>query len=149
MDFNLAQLNVGRFRLPADHPDNAEFVDNLDHVNAIAESRPGFVWRFTGEGNNALDVQAFDDPNVALNMSVWTDLDSLVAFVYHNRDHHEIMRRRREWFEKMDFYLVLWWIEAGHLPTVSEAIRQLDHLRTHGPTARAFTFASPFPCPDT
>ncbi len=147
MDYHLAQLNIARFRLPQAHPDNADFINALDRVNAVAEQQPGFVWRLTGEGNNALDLRAFDDPNVALNMSVWTDLEALGAFVYRNDEHRSIMRRRREWFDRMEFYLVLWWVEAGHRPTLDEAKQRLDMLALSGPTSAAFTFRKPYPPP--
>lgn len=132
---------------PAEHPDNADFVNNLDRVNAIAETQPGFVWRLTGEGNDALDVQAFDDPNIAVNMSVWEDLESLASFVYHNEDHLAIMRRRAEWFEKTKVHLVLWWVEAGHVPSLEEAKDRLSVLIANGPSESAFTFRSPYPAP--
>ena len=147
MRYHLAQLNVARFMKPAEHPDNADFVNNLDRVNAIAEAQPGFVWRFTGDGNDALDVQAFDDPNIAMNMSVWKDMESLADFVYRNEDHLAIMRRRREWFEKTELHLVLWWVEAGHIPSVDEAKDRLNTLSTHGPGKSAFTFRNPYPAP--
>ncbi len=147
MTYHLAQLNIARFRLPADHPVNADFVSNLDRVNAIAETQPGFVWRLIGEGNNALDLKAFDDPNVAVNMSVWADLESLAAFAYRNEDHRAIMRRRHEWFEQMEFHLVLWWVAAGCRPILEEAKIRLNLLRRKGPTADAFTFKEPFPAP--
>ncbi|GAA6140095.1 DUF3291 domain-containing protein [Arenicella sp. 4NH20-0111] len=149
MNYHLAQLNIARFRLPQDHPVNSDFIDNLDRVNAIAESQEGFVWRLTGEGNNALDVNAFDDPNVAANMSVWKSLEALGAFVYRNKEHREIMRRRNEWFDKIDFYLVLWWIEEGHTPTLEEAKAKLEWLVSQGPTAQAFSFKNPFPAPNS
>jgi hypothetical protein len=146
-EYQLAELNVAKFRLPQDDPANADFVNNLDRVNAIAESQPGFVWRFTGAGNDALDVQAFDDPNIASNLSVWSDLDSLVAFAFNNEAHRDIMRRRREWFDKMDFYVVLWWVEYGHTPTLDEAKARLELLRSNGPSPSAFTFRESFPAP--
>jgi hypothetical protein len=49
-----------------------------------------------GRGQNATDVQAFADPKVATNMSVWESVEALVAFAYRNIDHRTIMRRRRE-----------------------------------------------------
>ena len=143
MKYQLAQLNIARFELPQEHPSNADFVNSLDRVNEIAESQPGFVWRFTGDGNDALDVQAFDDPNVVVNMSVWTDLDALGAFVYRNEEHLAIMRRRREWFDRIKFHLVLWWVEEGHIPTLDEAKRRLEALVKHGPSRDAFTFKEP------
>lgn len=148
MPYHLAQLNIARFRLPPEDPVNADFMNALDTVNKTAEAQPGFVWRFTGEGGNAVDVRAFDDPNIVLNMSVWEDMETLAAFAYRNEAHRSIMRRRREWFEEIEFYLVLWWVEADHRPTIEEAKERLDLLRRKGPTAQAFTFKRPFPAPD-
>ncbi len=147
MHYHLAQLNIARFRLPQDHPQNADFINNLDRVNAIAENQEGFIWRFTGDGNDALDVQAFDDPNIASNMSLWANIESLSAFVYRNKEHREIMRRRSEWFDKIDFYLVLWWVKQGHVPSLKEAIERLALLETLGPSPEAFNFKTQFPKP--
>jgi hypothetical protein len=147
MNYQLAQLNIAQFRLPQEHPVNADFVNNLDRVNAVAESQPGFVWRLTGEGNDALDVQAFADPLIAVNLSVWQDIHALVDFVYRNEDHKTIMRRRKEWFDKIDFHLVLWWIEEDRIPTLEEAKIRLELLKQNGPTYAAFTFKQPFAPP--
>jgi hypothetical protein len=147
MTYHLAQINVGRFRRPIDHPANADFMAALDRVNALADDHPGFVWRLVGEGNNAVDVRAYDDPQMAVNMSVWTDLESLAEFAYRNPDHRAIMRRRREWFERMDTYMALWWVPAGHIPTVAEGRARLDTLARLGPSPEAFLFHRPFPAP--
>jgi len=147
MKYHLAQLNLAKFRQPTDHPNNKDFVDSLDRVNEIAELQPGFVWRLTGEGNDALDVHAFEDPNIAVNMSVWEDLESLSAFVYRNSDHLSIMQRRKAWFDTMDFYLVLWWVPKNHTPTIAEAKDRLVSLERNGATASAFTFRHPFLIP--
>src|SRR5262245_34804462 len=119
MKWHLAQVNIGRFVKPVEDPANRDFVDALDAVNALAEASPGFVWRLTGDGNNATDIKPFpDDPNMAINMSVWESVDALAAFVYRNMDHRGVMRRRREWFEEMKIYMALWWVPAGTLPTI-------------------------------
>ena len=142
--FHLAQINIGRIIAPLDGPELKPFVDSLDRINALAERSPGFVWRLTGEGNSATDIHAFDDPMMLLNMSVWTDLASLGAYVYRS-DHIEIMRRRREFFETpTEAIMALWWVPAGTIPTVAEGIARLDRLRRDGPTASAFTFRQPF-----
>jgi hypothetical protein len=145
--YHLAQLNIGRLKGPVGSPVIAEFVANLDRINALAEAQPGFVWRLTGEGNDAMDVHAFDDPLMAINLSVWTDAEALAAFVYRS-DHRDVMRRRGEWFEKMELYMCLWWVPAGHRPTPADAVARLDRLRRHGPSAEAFTFRDIFPAPD-
>jgi len=147
MKYQLAQLNIAKFRLPQEDPVNAGFVNNLDRVNAVAESQPGFVWRFTGLNNDALDVQAFGDPNIIVNMSVWEDIQSLVNFTYRNRDHKEIMRRRKEWFERIEFHMVLWWIEEDRKPSIEEGKIRLELLRQNGPSYSAFTFKRPYAPP--
>lgn len=148
MRYQLAQINIATFRVPMADPVNAEFIANLDRVNALAEAAPGFVWRLVGEGNNALEIHAFENPNTAINMSVWADMDALADFVYHNAGHREIMRRRKEWFDRMAFHLALWWVPAGHRPAVTEGKERLQSLSRVGPSAYAFLFNSPFPAPD-
>ena len=148
MAYHLAQVNIGRFIKPVEDPANADFVNALDQVNALAEASPGFVWRLMGDGNNATDIKPFpDDPNMAINMSVWESVDALAAFVYRNMDHRGVMRRRREWFEEMKVYMALWWIPAGTLPTIEDAKAKLALLEKLGPTVEAFTFRQPFAPP--
>lgn len=147
--YQIAQINIARFVLPKNHPDNAGFMDELDAVNALADAAPGFIWRLVGEGNDAIDIDAVpDDPRLAVNMSVWTDVEALGAFVYRNPEHLAIMRRRREWLEVMSVYQALWWVPAGHIPTVAEGLGKVALLAQYGPTADAFTFKQTFPAPD-
>jgi hypothetical protein len=143
----LAQLNIGVIKGPMDSPVMAEFAGNLERINAMAENAPGFVWRLQTDDGDATAIRPFDDDNVLINMSVWRDIESLSAYVYKS-GHVEIMRRRREWFERMEqAFLVLWWVPKGHRPSVSEAIEKLELLRAKGATAAAFTFRQPFPAP--
>jgi len=100
-----------------------------------------------GDNNCALDIQAFTDPNTVVNLSVWESVDALSAFVYRNTDHRNIMRRRTEWFDEVDFYLVLWWVPEGHIPSVQEAKQKLELLSQIGPSEQAFTFKDAFPAP--
>ena len=84
-----------------------------------------------------------------VNLSVWESVETLRAFTYRS-DHVVPFRRRAAWFEPhTEPHLVLWWVPAGHLPGVAEAIDRLAYLRRHGPTARAFTFSRTFPAPGT
>jgi hypothetical protein len=146
-DFHVAQLNIGRIKGPIDSPIMADFVALLDPVNAVADASPGFVWRLQTEEGNATAVRPYEDESIAVNMSVWESIDDLAAFVYRS-GHVDVMRRRREWFERMQVFMVLWWVPAGHLPSVAEAQERLEHLRLHGPTPHAFTFKARFPSPD-
>jgi len=145
--YELAQLNVARLRAPIDSPELADFVAALNPVNAVADRSPGFVWRLQDESGNATGLHPMGE-DVIVNMSVWRDPASLQAFVYRG-EHAGVMKRRREWFGKMDVYMVLWWVPRGHRPTVEEAIARLDLLRRSGPSREAFTFGNLFPAPDS
>ncbi|WP_406414030.1 DUF3291 domain-containing protein [Streptomyces sp. NBC_01614] len=143
--YELAQVNIARLKAPLDSPQLKDFVDGLDPVNADADAADGFVWRLEGEAGDATDVSVFGDEWLIINMSVWRDTNALTAYMYQGR-HREMLARRREWFEKVQEAMVtLWWVPAGHRPTVAEAESRLLHLRTNGPTPYAFTLRTSFP----
>ena len=80
-------------------------------------------------------------------MSVWESVEALAEYVYRS-DHTAFLRRRREWFERYGkAYLVLWWVPAGHIPSIDEALARLADLEARGPTPEAFTFAKRFAQP--
>jgi len=137
--FHLAQVNIALARAPIDSDLLSEFVALLDPINALADRAPGFVWRLQTEDGNAMAVRGFDNDRMIVNLSIWESIDHLATFVYRSA-HTDVMRRRREWFDRIGVHLALWWVPAGHLPTVAEAEERLTHLQEHGPTAYAFTF---------
>ena len=142
--FQLAQVNIGRARGEMTDPVMAGFVNRLAEINARADASPGFVWRLQTEDGDATAVRPYADTRILINLSVWTDLEALRAYVYRS-PHAAVMRGRREWFERFDRgYVALWWVPAGHRPTVAEAVERLAHLEQHGPTAHGFSFAAPF-----
>ncbi|TDQ54964.1 DUF3291 domain-containing protein [Actinorugispora endophytica] len=145
--YHLAQMNVGVLNAPLDTPRMSDFVAMLDPINSLADASPGFVWRFRSEGaNDATEERPFGD-DLLINFSVWESSESLWDFTYRT-DHLELLRRRREWFTRLDgVFLVLWWIPAGHVPTLAEAGERLDLIREKGPTPEAFDFRTPFPAP--
>lgn len=144
MTHHLAQLNIGRMLAAIDDPIMAEFVANLDRINALADGASGFVWRLQSDRGNATEFRPFADEMLIVNMSVWESLETLKDYVYKSA-HAEIMRNRRQWFEKMDeVFTVLWWIPAGTIPTVEEAKARLESLRQHGETPYAFSFRRSF-----
>jgi uncharacterized protein DUF3291 len=144
----LAQVNVARLLEPLDSPRLADFVAALDPINALADASPGFVWRLQTEDGDATSIRAFDDDLIIVNMSVWETLESLGDFVYRSA-HTSVMRSRREWFEHMKkAYSALWWVRAGEIPMVSDAVARLEHLRSHGAPSHAFTFRRPFSARD-
>jgi hypothetical protein len=145
--WHLAQVNLAHALAPLDSPQLAGFVARIAEINALAERSPGFVWRFIEDKNSATYARPYEDELILFNLSVWLTLDDLKNYVY-RQGHAEVMRQRGQWFRHADQpMLALWWIPAGRLPSVDEAKARLDHLRTHGPTAHAFTFRETFPPP--
>lgn len=147
LTYQLAQVNIGRTVAPLTTPALADFVNQLDEVNAVADAAPGFVWRLATEDNNATSVRVFDDEGLIINMSVWESVESLSDYVFRDGAHLRVLRRRREWFTAADTVTALWWVPAGHEPTVAEAEDRIVHLQKHGPTPYSFTFRAPFPAP--
>jgi hypothetical protein len=141
--FELAQLNIAKMRDSLESPMMSGFVENLDRINGLAEQSPGFRWRLQSEDGNATGFRPFGEDTL-VNVSVWKDIESLRKFVF-SADHVEIMRSKREWFNKMaEVYVVLWWVPAGHHPGTEEARDRLQHLRDNGPAVQAFTFKNSF-----
>ena len=155
MDYVIAQVNIGRLVAPLDSPQLADFVGQLDAVNAVADAAPGFLWRLQTEDGNSTALRAFEsdaegaDGGILINMSVWESVEAFAAFVY-GAAHLPVLRRRREWFERItDSYAAVWWVPHGHIPTIREAEDRVKYLRAHGPTPRAFTLKVHFPPPDS
>jgi len=137
---HLAQLNIGRLRYPTDDPRMAGFMNNLDFVNAIAERTPGFVWRLKDESNNAIAIRPFADPEMAVNLSVWENIEALERFVWQTV-HKRFYGQREKWFTKMEGpHAVMWWVDPGHVPTVSK--ERLEYLAARGPSDHAFGWES-------
>ena len=143
---HLAQVNIGRIKAPLESPEMAGFVTRLDEVNALADRSPGFVWRLQGAAGNNTYLRPYpEDDRLLLNMSVWEGLEALTAYVYQTA-HVELIQQRHQWFEKFDgAFLALWWVPAGHRPSVDEAKKRLARLAEQGPSPYAFTFRQPFP----
>ena len=142
---HIAQVNIARMHAPLDDPIMAGFVARLAEINALADRSPGFVWRLQTEAGDATYLRPYEDDRILFNLSVWETIEQLKEYVYKTA-HGEVMRHRRQWFEKFGgMYMALWWIKAGHIPSVAEAKLRLEYLHEHGETAHAFTFKRTFP----
>lgn len=144
---NLAQLNIAESVYPMTDARMLPFTGRIDAINALADRAPGFVWRLTDDDEDtdgALSLRLPGDANTLVNMSVWESIDALFGFVYKTA-HAKVMTNNRDNFVPIKAsHFVLWWVEEGHIPTLSEAKEQLDYLRAHGPSPKAFTFKTPF-----
>src|SRR5262249_55179186 len=145
--YHLAVFNIGRAAGALDSYQMRDFMAGLDLVNALAEQAPGFVWRYTAEGtNNATAARPLAD-DILINLGVWESRELLWDFGYRSQ-HLDFLRRRREFFQHMaEAFLVLWWIPAGHIPTLDEAIGKRDGIRCNGPAPGACSVPPPFDPP--
>jgi hypothetical protein len=142
---HLAELNIAQMKGEnIDAPIMASFAAQLDEINALAEASAGFVWRLKDDSGDATSIKAFDDPRVIVNMSVWESMENLEAYVFSGR-HMEVMKNRREWFNRMaTMHMVLWWVPVGHTPTTEEAKERLEFLQKNGASKYAFSFRQKF-----
>ena len=141
---HLAQLNVGRRVALTDDPRVAEFMAALDLVNSLGKRMPGFMWMMEGSGapgTGNTENAVGGDPQAIANLTVWESVETLERFVW-DTVHARFYERRAEWFEVMGtMHLVMWWVPAGHRPSLDEALARLDRLRAQGPSDHAFGWA--------
>ena len=159
--FHLAQLNIADAKADSSSDIMQGFYDRLDEIHVLAENAPGFIWRYQDEEEDVsvehntqhgsekgaeinIAQKIFDNPLLLINITLWQDVATLRHFVY-KTVHKELIQSREEWFHTMpEMHQVLWWVKAGHIPSIQESKDKLDLLRSQGPTADAFTFAKPF-----
>jgi hypothetical protein len=139
---HIAQINIGRVLGGPDDPRMEDFYANLARVNALADRMPGFVWRLKDDsGTGAMALHWPGDPSMNANMSVWESPEALGKFVFQTV-HRNVYARKHDFFEVPSQNTVcLWWVEAGHVPTLEEAKERLDHLNANGPSNFAFGWA--------
>ncbi len=141
MTMHLAELNIGRLLAPTDDPRVKEFMDNLDRINGLGKRMPGFVWMMEGSGEPGkgnTEAKIGGDPQFVSNMTVWKDVESLERFVW-GTIHRKFYERREEWFEVLGkMHFVMWWVPAGHQPTLEEGLARLDLLQRNGDSDDAF-----------
>jgi hypothetical protein len=143
--YHIAQVNIARMNAPLDDPIMEGFVARLSEINALADRSPGFVWRMQNESGNNTYLRPYDDDRIIFNFSIWESIETLRTYVYKTA-HAELLRHRRDWFQNfVGVYLALWWVPAGHIPSIDEAKKRLAHLEEHGPSQFAFNFKTTFP----
>ena len=135
--YHLAEFNIARIRWPLEDPRMAEFVDNVDRVNKLAEQIEGFVWRLQDESGHAMNMTVYGDPTILPNLTLWENEVALERFVWQTL-HGRFYRRREDWFAPVETPLVMWWVAAGERPNMAEGVVRRDHLIAHGPSDYAF-----------
>jgi hypothetical protein len=151
----LAFLTVGVLHEPVGNPRVQGFVDRIPSVYAAADASAGFqarsirdvpTWKHSwGEVVPPACYPKLDNTEqYAMTLSLWNDLESVVAFAY-NGPHAEALTRRKDWFPSLGLpNYVAWWMAEDHNVDWKEGSERLDHLHAHGSSAFAFSFAKPF-----
>ncbi|MEM7461402.1 MAG: DUF3291 domain-containing protein [Pseudomonadota bacterium] len=139
---HLAELNIGVLKHDWEDPRIAEFTNNLDRVNTLAENSPGFVWRMTDDDMEAGQLDSAGvfggNPLVASTLSVWEDAASLEHFVW-NTIHRQFYEKRRQWFDgEVQSNFVMWWVPIGHRPSLQEGMERFSYWQKHSDSDHAF-----------
>ena len=145
MSHHLAQINIAHMKgVNLEDSIMKGFTSRIDEINQIAESHDGFIWRLKDENDNATSFNPFDNEQLIINMSVWRDVSSFFQYVYHT-SHKELIKGKKEWFNNLQKpHMAMWWIEAGHIPTLQEAKDKLALIEQHGANVEAFNFKELF-----
>ena len=140
----LAEANLAWMRYPLEDPRMATMRGEIDRINALGDSSPGFIWRFRTAEGDATDVRVLDDPRVLFNLTIWRSVDDLRRYVYRT-EHAAFLRRRHDWFlPPPKPPLAMWWMPVGTRPTVDEAMARLEQLWREGPSSEAFPLTQPY-----
>lgn len=142
---HLAEVNLGVLKHDWDDPRVKGFVDGLDLVNGVAQRSPGFIWMMPPDqmeaAQNDPDGRMEAHPRLASTLSVWADVASLEHFVW-NTVHKRFYDRRAEWYDVVEsLRFAMWWVPAGHIPDMAEAMARFHHLAQHGDSDYAFGWA--------
>ena len=137
--YHLTHANIAKMRAPFDDPIMAGFVEQVDAIDALARSSPGFIAQPTPQDEGQVYTG-----KMLLNLSIWESIEDLVLFTYQGV-HSHMLERRREWFEQYDGpNYVLYWEVAWHIPSEADVKQRVEYLTKQGPTPFAFTFEKRF-----
>jgi len=141
-------MNLAKMRASYDAAVFKDFKVWLNALHALAETHPGFVWRYKGEDDDAGHILPYPcAPEIMGNMSAWRDYDSLYEYTFTD-GHLEIMKKKRKWFERMSTpYNVLYYGSEEDLLKPKEELLgvakvKLAHLKKHGDSSEAFGFGA-------
>ncbi|HEX5935246.1 MAG TPA: DUF3291 domain-containing protein [Pseudorhizobium sp.] len=148
----LAIYNFGLFVAPYESMEVRGFRAREPLNFQAAERSQGFMGRsgYPGEpGPRSWGPQVFPRfiqgsgfQTAPSSLSLWVDLESLMAFSY-SGVHADALKHARVWqAERRWPALVLWWTD--HRPDWTEAVQRFEHLHDHGAGPHAFHFKNPY-----
>ena len=148
----LAIYNFGLFVTPYDTPAVEGFRLREPSNFLAAETAQGFIGRSGYDGESGpeswgqqvfprfIEGSGFD--TAPSSLSLWADLESLMAFSY-SGVHADALKHARRWqVERRWPALVLWWTQGR--PDWAEAVGRFEQLHDHGPGPTAFHFKDPY-----
>jgi hypothetical protein len=150
----LALYTFGVFAKSANDPANADFHFLNDQVLPEVDKAVGFIRRsgYDSEaGTTSWGTQVFPafykelgDGWSPSTLSLWTDMESAMAFSYFGL-HATALKRGREWFMKPQWPpYAAWWVDQTETPDWTDAVRRHQYLHDHGPSPEAFSFKQAF-----
>src|SRR5918995_2013701 len=140
---------------PYGTPETQGYDDLTSAAFEAAEDSPGFIARAKETPDQShltnfvrdwgewgrFDVPRFytggrtdETDSRAGTLSVWTDVDSVLSFVY-TGFHRMLLRRRHEWFRKPEWpSYAMWWVSDDAYPTWTDACYRLENPWDNRPT---------------
>lgn len=147
----LASYNFGLPKVSVEAP-GFEGFNLREPVNFdAAEQAEGFVGRSRYDDEDIWGTQVFPRflegtglESGLSQLSVWRDLESLMAFTY-NGVHANALKHGHNWNRERSWpSVVLWWVSRDVLPSWKQAVERFEHLHDRGPSEFAFNFKTPF-----
>jgi hypothetical protein len=75
-----------------------------------------------------------------VNLTVWENAETLEKYVWQTV-HKRIYNQKGKWFEMpKDAHFVMWAVEEGRIPTLTEAFERLEHLKRNGSSDYAYAW---------
>ena len=147
---HLAHFNWATLRGDPGSDTVAGFENAVGRVNALAERSPGFVWRHGAEATAAVRINwplFADNWRTIASFSVWETREAFERYVF-DTVHGAFRRRSAEWFEPgTGVNVALWWVPAGHVPSIEEAREKVERLQAEGPSDAVFDLRGWAPAP--
>ena len=120
-------------------------AQNRTALNQLAEKSKGFIWHHKFDSGNIPEIlMVKGDEYLPVNLSVWQSIDDLYEYVY-KTTHGEILHRKADWLKRIQqMQSAIWYVSAGHIPSIEEANERFLLLQSNGATSKAFTFKKRF-----
>ncbi|PSR20244.1 MAG: hypothetical protein C7B45_15785 [Sulfobacillus acidophilus] len=138
---HLTIFTVGILHDPLDSPGNQAFWAQAEKIWTELDGVPGFLGQIPFDPldvNVPLHVRPYRDRAVC-TLSLWQDAQALLTFAYRGNAHAQALRKRKDYFIRIQPNHVVWYTNGAVNPTYAQGARRMDYLVQNGPTPYAFT----------